>query len=200
MATLSSVAAIGSAPAAGEVGPRTGTVALAEPTTRGSSRSTGAVARWLAVQPGYQYLLLEERRGGTRELPEDNQVGELMAVARARDKEMIRAVALLRDRMRGREGGSLDRAVAGWLTGDLDRAHSFAEPASARFTSSLIPSGPDISGHGWPRLQRSGSVDEIPELPMPGRQKPVDERTSACLPAPPRESRAPRPVRPSRTS
>ena len=74
-----------------------------------------ARARWLAVQPGYEYLLLEERRGGTRELPEDNLVGELMAVARARDKEMIRAVALLRDRMRGREGGSLDRAVAGWL-------------------------------------------------------------------------------------
>ncbi len=67
------------------------------------------------MQPGYEYLLLEERRGGTRELPEDNLVGELMAVARARDEEMIRAVALLRDRMRGREGGSLDRAVAGWL-------------------------------------------------------------------------------------
>ena len=30
--------------------------------------------RWLATQPGFEYLLLEERRGGTGNLPEDNLV------------------------------------------------------------------------------------------------------------------------------
>ena len=76
-----------------------------------------AGARWLAGQPRFEYLLLEERRGGTESLPDDNLVAQLVAVARARGRrEMVRAVSRLRDRMDGREeGGALDRAVAEWL-------------------------------------------------------------------------------------
>ena len=63
-----------------------------------------AGARWLAGQPRFEYLLLEERRGGTESLPDDNLVAQLVAVARARGRrEMVRAVSRLRDRMDGRE-------------------------------------------------------------------------------------------------
>ena len=74
-------------------------------------------APWLAVQPRFEYLLFEERRGGTGNLPEGNLVAQLVAVARARRRrEMVRAVSRLRDRMDGQdEGGSLDRAIAEWL-------------------------------------------------------------------------------------
>ena len=75
-----------------------------------------AGARWLATQPHYEYLLLEERRGGTADLPEDNLVTELVAVARARSRRaMVRSVSRLRDRIGGDAGGALDRAVSDWL-------------------------------------------------------------------------------------
>ena len=80
--------------------------------------------RWLATQPRFEYLLLEERRGGTADLPEDNLVTELLAVARARGRRaIIGAVSRLRDRMDEDEGGALDQAVAEWLKSviaDLD--------------------------------------------------------------------------------
>ena len=80
--------------------------------------------RWLATQPRFEYLLLEERRGGAANLPEDNLVTELVAVARARGrKAIVGAVSRLRDRMDEDEGGTLDQAVAEWLKsviGDLD--------------------------------------------------------------------------------
>ncbi len=71
--------------------------------------------------------MLEERRGGTEDLPEDNLVRELVSVCRARGGgEMVRAVSRLRERMDGREeGDALDRAVAEWLkavVADLDAA------------------------------------------------------------------------------
>ena len=74
-------------------------------------------APWLAGQPRFEYLLFEERRGGTENLPEDNLVAQLVAVARARRRrEMVRAVSRLRDRMDEQDdGGSLDRAIAEWL-------------------------------------------------------------------------------------
>lgn len=73
-------------------------------------------ARWLAAQPRYEYLLLEERRGGTAVSPEDNLVGALLSVSRARGSEaMVRAVAHLRRWTHERRGGALDRAVAAWL-------------------------------------------------------------------------------------
>ena len=71
---------------------------------------------WLAAQPRYEYLLLEERRGGTLLSPEDNLVGALLSVARARGSEaMVRAVSRLRRWTDERRGGALDRAVAEWL-------------------------------------------------------------------------------------
>ncbi len=80
--------------------------------------------RWLATQPRFEYLLLEERRGGTGNLPENNLVTELVAVARARGrKAIVGAVSRLRDRMDEDEGGTLDQAVAVWLKSviaDLD--------------------------------------------------------------------------------
>lgn len=80
--------------------------------------------RWLATQPRFEYLLLEERRGGTGGLPVDNLVTELVAVARARGrKAIVGAVSRLRDRMDEDEGGTLDQAVAEWLKSviaDLD--------------------------------------------------------------------------------
>lgn len=59
---------------------------------------------------------MEERREGT-DLPEDNLVGQLVAVARARQRaEMVRAVKALWKRIGGEgEGGALDRAVTEWL-------------------------------------------------------------------------------------
>ena len=84
-----------------------------------------ASAPWLATQPRFEYLLLEERREGT-ELPGDNLVGEFVAVARTRGHgEMVGAVKALRKRVAREEGGVLDRAVAGWLKRvitDLDAA------------------------------------------------------------------------------
>ena len=87
------------------------------PPTRLEELLPAAGTRWLAGQPRFEYLLLEERRGGTGNLPEDNLVARLVAVARARGRrELVRAVSGLRDRMDGREeGGALDRAVAEWL-------------------------------------------------------------------------------------
>ncbi len=83
-----------------------------------------AKARWVATQPRFEYLLLEERRGGTEDLPEDNLVTELVAVARARGRQaIIGAVSRLRDRMDEDEGGTLDRTVAEWVksvVADLD--------------------------------------------------------------------------------
>ncbi|MCY3548076.1 MAG: Rpn family recombination-promoting nuclease/putative transposase [Gemmatimonadetes bacterium] len=80
--------------------------------------------RWLATQPRFEYPLLEERRGGTGNLPENNLVTELVAVARARGrKAIVGAVSRLRDRMDEDEGGALDQAVAVWLKSviaDLD--------------------------------------------------------------------------------
>ena len=87
------------------------------PPTRLEKLLPAVGAPWLATQPFFEYLLLEERRGGTRNLPEDNLVGQLLAVARARGRrEMADAVSALRKRIdRGKEGGALDRAVAEWL-------------------------------------------------------------------------------------
>ncbi len=87
------------------------------PPTRLERLLPAAGARWLAGQPRFEYLLLEERRGGTENLPDDNLVTQLVAVARSRGRrEVVRAVSRLRDRMDGREeGGALDRAVAEWL-------------------------------------------------------------------------------------
>ena len=70
---------------------------------------------------------MEERRGGTEDLPKDDLVRELVAVSRARGgREMARAVSRLREWMDGREeGDALDRAVAEWLkavVADLDPA------------------------------------------------------------------------------
>ena len=71
---------------------------------------------WLATQPRYEYLLLEERRGGTTVSPEDNLVGALLSVARARGSgAMVRAVSRLRRWTNEHRGGALDRAVAEWL-------------------------------------------------------------------------------------
>ena len=97
------------------------------PPTRLERCLPAAGAWWLAGQPRFEYLLLEERRGGTEDLPEDNLVRELVAVSRARGgREMARAVSRLRERMDGREeGDALDRAVAEWLkavVADLDAA------------------------------------------------------------------------------
>ena len=97
------------------------------PPTRLERCLPAASASWLAGQPRFEYLLLEERRGGTEDLPEDNLVRELVSVCRARGGgEMVRAVSRLRERMDGREeGDALDRAVAEWLkavVADLDAA------------------------------------------------------------------------------
>ena len=77
-----------------------------------------ANAPWLATQPRFEYLLLEERREGTK-LPKDNLVGQFVAVARARGREeMVGAVGALGEWVAGEdgdEGGALDRAVAEWL-------------------------------------------------------------------------------------
>ena len=60
---------------------------------------------------------MEDRRGGTEGIPEDNLIGQLLAVGRARGRrEMVRAVSRLQERMAGpEEGGALDRAVAAWI-------------------------------------------------------------------------------------
>lgn len=86
------------------------------PPTRLAELFPAAGTAWLAGQPCFEYLLLEERREGT-DLPGDNLVGQLVAVARARKRaEMVRAVEALRKRIGGEgEGGALDRAVTEWL-------------------------------------------------------------------------------------
>ena len=81
----------------------------------------------VAAQPRLEYKLVEERRGGTEGIPEDNLIGQLLAVGRARGRtEMVSAVSRLQERMAGpEEGGALDRAVAAWIKsviGDLDAA------------------------------------------------------------------------------
>ena len=81
----------------------------------------------VATQPRFEYNLVEERRGGTERIPEDNLVGQLLAVGRARGRrEMVSAVSRLQERMEGPgEGGALDRAVAAWIRSivtDLDPA------------------------------------------------------------------------------
>ena len=97
--------------------------------------------RWLATQPRFEYLLLEERRGGTGDLPENNLVTELVAVARARGrKAIVGAVSRLRDRMDEEEGGTLDQAVAAWLKSviaDLD-ARLGAELETAGTTREVV--------------------------------------------------------------
>ncbi|MDE2782295.1 MAG: Rpn family recombination-promoting nuclease/putative transposase [Gemmatimonadota bacterium] len=68
---------------------------------------------WVAGQPEFQYLLLEERPGGTSPLPDGNLVGELVRLVRARQEdEAIRVLNRLRDRVADNEGGALDRALA----------------------------------------------------------------------------------------
>ena len=54
------------------------------PPTRLEDMLPGAGPRWLAMQPGCEYLLLEERRGGAPGLPDDNLVGALVSVAGVR--------------------------------------------------------------------------------------------------------------------
>ena len=87
------------------------------PPTRLERLQPEASAEWVATQPHFQYNLLEERRGGTEGIPEDNLIGQLLAVGRARGRrEMVRAVSRLQERMAGpEEGGALDRAVAAWI-------------------------------------------------------------------------------------
>ncbi len=46
--------------------------------------------RWLATQPRFEYLLLEERRGGTGDLPENNLVTEL--VKQGIEQGIVRAI------------------------------------------------------------------------------------------------------------
>ncbi|MXX56072.1 MAG: hypothetical protein F4Z44_09870 [Gemmatimonadetes bacterium] len=68
---------------------------------------------WVAGQPEFRYLLLEERPGGTSPLPDDNLVGELVRLVRARrEDEAIQVLNRLRDRVADNEGGALDRALA----------------------------------------------------------------------------------------
>lgn len=68
---------------------------------------------WVAGQPEFQYLLLEERPGGTSPLPDDNLVAELVRLVRARHgDEAIQALSRLRDWVGENEGGALDRALA----------------------------------------------------------------------------------------
>ena len=98
-------------------------------------------ARWLAAQPRYEYLLLEERRGGTTVSPEDNLVGALLSVARARGSEaMVRAVSRLRHWTHERRGGALDRAVAEWLKSVISGldAGLEGELAAANTTSEVM--------------------------------------------------------------
>ena len=97
------------------------------PPTRLEQLLPTADAYRLATQPRFGYNLVEERRGGTEGIPEDNLIGQFLAVGRARGRgEMVRAVSRLRERMRGPgEGGALDRAVAAWIRSviaDLDAA------------------------------------------------------------------------------
>lgn len=107
-----------------------------------------AGSRWLAMQPRYEYLLLEERRGGTPVSPEDNVVGALLAVARARDDEaVIRSVSRLGRWTDGRPGGALDLAVAEWLKSvlsglDAGLAGQLAAAATTREVMEVIkPTG-----------------------------------------------------------
>lgn len=98
-------------------------------------------ARWLAAQPRYKYLLLEERRGGTAVSPEDNLVGALLSVARARGSEaMVRAISHLRRWTNERRGGALDRAVAEWLKSVISGldAGLKGELAAANTTSEVM--------------------------------------------------------------
>lgn len=98
-------------------------------------------ARWLATQPRYEYLLLEERRGGTAVSPEGNLVGALLAVARARGSEaMVRAVSRLRRWTHERRGGALDRAVTEWLKSVISGldAGLEGELAAAKTTSEVM--------------------------------------------------------------
>ncbi|MDE0074890.1 MAG: Rpn family recombination-promoting nuclease/putative transposase [Gammaproteobacteria bacterium] len=98
-------------------------------------------ARWLAAQPRYEYLLLEERRGGTTVSPEHNLVGALLSVARARDSEaMVRAVSRLRHWTHERRGGALDRAVAEWLKSVISALDAGLEDelAAANTTSEVM--------------------------------------------------------------
>ena len=68
---------------------------------------------WVAGQPEFQYLLLEERPGGTAPIPDDNLVGELVRLVRARhEDEAIQVLGRLRDRVADNAGGALDRALA----------------------------------------------------------------------------------------
>ena len=68
---------------------------------------------WVAGQPEFQYLLLEERPGGTSPLPDDNLVVELVRLVRARhEDEAMQVLGRLRDWVADHEGGALDRALA----------------------------------------------------------------------------------------
>ena len=120
----------------------------------------GVGPRWLATQPRYEYLLLEERRGGTSDPPEDNLVGALLAVARSRsDEAMVRAVSRLRT-LTGGGGSAVDRAAAEWLKtmlSDLD-AGLASELAAATTTSEVMevikPAGK------WATLWYEDGVDD----------------------------------------
>ena len=68
---------------------------------------------WVAGQPEFQYLLLEERPGGTSPLPKNNLVAELARLVRARhEDEAVQVMRRLRDWVADNEGGALDRALA----------------------------------------------------------------------------------------
>ncbi len=89
-------------------------------TDQRSRASSSKPAAPVAGQPRFEYLLLEERRGGTEDLPEDNLVREFVSVCRARGGgEMVRAVSRLRDRMDGREEGDALKAVVADLAAAL---------------------------------------------------------------------------------
>lgn len=68
---------------------------------------------WVAGQPEFRYLLLEERPGGTLPLPKNNLVAELVRLVRARhEDEAVQVMRRLRDWVADNEGGALDRALA----------------------------------------------------------------------------------------
>ena len=116
--------------------------------------------RWLAMQPRYEYLLLEERRGGTSNLPVENLVGALLAVARSRsDEAMVQAVSRLRT-LTGGGGSAVDRAAAEWLKtvlSDLDAG--LASELAATTTTSEVMEVIKPAGK-WATLWYEDGVDD----------------------------------------
>ena len=69
----------------------------------------------LVNQPLYEYVLLEERRGGTEGLPPGNLVTALVGVVRARTKtDLVAQLAQLHDWLGSDRDGALDRALTTW--------------------------------------------------------------------------------------